>query len=273
MKSKKSKKRITSLAIGGFDGLHMGHQKLFKKLDKNGAILVIETQEANLTPKNYREFFTKLPIYYLNLSDIISLNPQEFLEFIEQEFQNLQKIVVGYDFKFGYNKSGDTQTLQKLYKGKVEIIKEVKVDGVSVHSRIIRGYIRVGDIKTANKLLGREYTIFGEVIKGQGIGTKHLYPTININPEKFLLPNEGVYATKTFINNHWFDSVSFIGHRVTTDGSFSVETHLINDNVNGIDFAGIKFLDKIRNNKMFSNLKDLKEEIKQDIIKARRMLK
>ena len=273
LKSNRDKDNIKSLAIGGFDGMHIGHQKLFSKLDKEGGVLVIERGEANLTPNGFREKLTTFPIFYLELQEIISLTPENFIGFLKDNFKNLQKIVVGYDFRFGYQRSGDIELLKKIYDKIVEVVDEVKVDEISVHSRIIKGFIRVGDIITANRLLGRKYAIYGEVIKGQGLGMRKLFPTLNLNCKSFLLPNEGVYITKTIIDNKKFNSVSFVGHRVTTDGSFSVETHLIDKNINGIEFAGIEFIDKLRDNKMFANLKMLKTQIAKDIENAKEFFK
>ena len=226
-----NKNSIKAIAIGGFDGMHLAHQELFKNLGENGAILAIESGFANITPKTYRQEYSSYPVYYYALENIKHLTGEEFITLLKEEFPNLEKIVVGFDFCFGKNRKHCTTHLNELFDGKVQIINEVKIDNIAVHSRIIREYIKNGDIKTANRLLGRKYKIFGKQIKGQGLGSKNFVPTINLHVDNFILPNEGVYATKTIIKEEELNSVTFLGHRVTTDGSFAVETHILDKNI------------------------------------------
>jgi len=265
-----SKNSITSIAIGGFDGMHIAHQKLFSYLDEHGAIVAIETGYANLTPKSNRQKYSTLPIFYYPLDEIKHLSGQDFVKLLLEEFPNLQKIVVGYDFCFGKNRMYNTDSLKELFEGEVIVVEEVTFDGIAIHSRTIREYLRAGEIKQANKFLGKEYTITGYMIAGQGIGKEQFVPTINIEVLDFLIPQEGIYATKTIIKNMEYDSVSFIGHRVSTDGNFAIETHIIDQT---IDFDGgnieIKFFERLRDNKKYDNLDELKKQILEDIENAK----
>lgn len=261
-----NKNTITSIAIGGFDGMHMAHQTLFSNLTPNGAIVVIDAGYANLTPKTHRQDHTKYPVYYYDLASIKHLKGKEFIELLHQEFPKLQKIVVGFDFCFGKNRTHCIKELKEIFEGDVVVIKEVIVNNIPVHSRIIREYIKKGDITTANNLLGKEYTIHGTQIKGQGLGSKSFVPTINLQVNDFLLPNEGVYATKTIINNQAFQSVTFLGHRVTTDGSYAVETHILNEKItNQMEDIQIEFFKKTRDNQKFESFEALKDQIDLDI--------
>ncbi|RXJ55227.1 bifunctional riboflavin kinase/FAD synthetase [Candidatus Marinarcus aquaticus] len=261
------KKSITSIAIGGFDGMHMAHQTLFANLTKNGAIVVIETGYANLTPKTKREAFTSYPIYYYDLQSIKHLQGKEFMALLNEEFPNMRKIVVGFDFCFGANRTHCISELKELFHGEVVVINEVCINNIPVHSRIIREYIVKGDFLTANTLLGRKYTIDGVQVKGQGLGSKSFVPTINLKVEDYLLPNEGVYATKTIVEKQSYESITFLGHRVTTDGSFAIETHILDKNLtNHRKEVQIKFFEKIRDNQKFDSFEDLKLQIDQDII-------
>lgn len=265
--------KIRAIAIGGFDGIHKGHQQLFGELGGSGGILVIDTEHTNLTPREFRERYVDFPVFYLDLPDILQLTPGEFIEMLTVRFPKLEKIVVGYDFRFGHKRSGEAKDISRYFDGEVVVVSEVKVNGISVHSRTIRGYIRVGDMQQAKKLLGRNYVIGGEVISGQGLGMRRLYPTLNLNVRQFLLPGEGVYATRTQIGDSTYDSVSFIGHRVTTDGGFSVETHILDDTIEpGVERANIEFVKKMRDNMMFAELEDLKKQISADIAQAREIL-
>jgi riboflavin kinase/FMN adenylyltransferase len=261
-----NKKTITSIAIGGFDGMHVAHQELFKNLDEHGAIVSIESGFANLTPKIYRQEYSDYPIYYYVLDNIKHLEGDQFIKLLNEEFPNLKKIVVGYDFCFGKNRRYCIEKLKELFHGDVKIIDEIKIDNIAVHSRFIREYLKDGEIEMANKLLGKEYKIYGHQIKGQGLGSKSFVPTINLKVEQFLLPKEGVYITKTILNEIEYNSVTFLGHRVTTDGSYAVETHILDENIiNDTYTIQIKFIKKIRENLKFDSFEELKNQIDKDI--------
>ena len=269
-----NKNTITSIAIGGFDGMHSAHQELFKNLDENGAILSIESGYANLTPKRYRQEYSIYPIYYYVLENIRHLEGDEFIKLIKEEFPNLKKIVVGFDFCFGKNRKYCIEKLKDLFNGEVLVIDEIKIDEIPVHSRIIRQYLKDGNIKMANKLLGKEYKLYGQQIKGQGLGTKSFVPTINLKVDEFLLPQEGVYITKTILDNKEYKSITFLGHRITTDGSYAVETHILDENItNDIYTTQVKFYEKIRDNKKFDSFEDLKKQIFDDIELAKNYFK
>ena len=141
-----NKNTITSIAIGGFDGMHVAHQELFKNLDSNGAILSIESGYANLTPKRYRQEYSIYPIYYYILDSIKHLEGDEFIKLLKEEFPNLKKIVVGFDFCFGKNRKYCIEKLAELFDGEVVVIDEIKIDSIPVHSRIIREYLKDGHI-------------------------------------------------------------------------------------------------------------------------------
>ncbi|NPA59589.1 MAG: bifunctional riboflavin kinase/FAD synthetase [Epsilonproteobacteria bacterium] len=268
-------KDSTSIAIGGFDGMHIGHQHLFNELGENGAIVVIETGYANLTPKKERENFSSYHIVYLDLEDIRHLDAVGFLELLKKRFVKLKKIVVGYDFHFGKNRKYSFNDLKTLFDGEVKIVDEVTLNGDSIHSHKIRAKVQIGDIEGANAFLGHNYTIRGKVVSGQGIGKKELVATINIESNGFLIPKEGVYATLTRIEDeeHYHPSVSFIGHRVTTDGSFAIESHILDGEVECRENASISFVSFIRDNEKFDSLSELKKAIQKDINIASKKLK
>ncbi|MDD2896187.1 MAG: bifunctional riboflavin kinase/FAD synthetase [Aliarcobacter sp.] len=269
-----NKNTITSIAIGGFDGMHYAHQQLFKNLDEHGAIVSIESGYANLTPKRYRQEYSPYPIYYYVLENIKHLEGDEFIKLIKQEFPNLKKIVVGFDFCFGKNRRYCIEGLKKLFNGEVLVLDEIKIDDVAVHSRIIREYIKDGNINMANKLLGKEYKIYGHQIKGQGLGTKSFVPTINLKIDEFLLPKEGVYITKTILDEEEYNSITFLGHRFTTDGSYAVETHIIDEDIKNSNYTTqIKFYEKLRDNQKFDSFEELKKQILDDIESAKNYFK
>ncbi len=267
------KNKIDTIAIGGFDGIHIAHKTLIDKTGKNGAVIIVDKNYANLTPNTYRCLYIDKPCVFIDLFKIRNLTGKEFIEFLTKEFPNLRKIIVGYDFKFGKNRANSAKDLKHLFKGEVEIIEEIKVNDISVHSKTIREFLKKGDLNKAKTLLGRNYSIFGKVIKGLGLGSKKLYPTINLSTGDFLLPKEGVYATYSKISNNLYPSVTFIGKRETIDGSFSIETHILTDfkekNFQNIEIIFVEF---IRENQKFKDLKELKEAIEKDIEKAKKIL-
>ena len=260
------KKNIKAIAIGGFDGMHLAHQELFKNLGNSGAIVCIETGYANLTPNKYRQEYTNYPIYYYVLENIKKLDGKEFIKLLKEEFINLEKIVVGFDFGFGRNRAYDSNSLKELFLKEVVVVNEIKIDETSIHSRTIREFIKDGNIEKANQFLGKNYKVYANSVKGQGLGKKEFVPTINLELEDFLLPNDGVYITKTTILDKTYPSVSFIGNRKTTDDKFAFETHILNEDIDlQSSKISVEFLKKIRGNKKFDSFLELKNEILNDI--------
>lgn len=254
---------IKSIAIGSFDGIHIAHQRLIYKAD---ALVIIERNGGYLTPGYKRANFTSKVCCFYHFEVIKGLSPEAFLSRLKTDFPLLDTIVVGYDFIFGKDRAGNTEVLQALFDGKVEVVKEVSVEGISVHSRTIKQYLKEGNVKMANRLLGRAYSIEGEVISGQGLGKKELVPTLNLDVKAYQLPLEGVYATRTMVKGVWMPSVSFLGHRVSTDGSFAIETHIIEQDIGCVEGrVALEFIDFIRPNEKFESLEDLKRQITADI--------
>lgn len=267
------KDKVDTIAIGGFDGIHRGHMQLIKRLGKNGALVVVKKENSSLTPGVKRCEYSKYPCKFYHFLKIKGLSGEEFVELLKKDFPILKKIVVGYDFLFGKHRSCKAEDLRDLFDGEVEIVSEYKYDGTSVHSRYIKQMIEDGELHRANRLLGREYSLVGEVIKGQGVGAKKLYPTLNLKVQDFVLPKNGVYATRTLINDKIYDSVSFVGIRLSVDGNFSLETHVIGKDIEeNVKYVELFFVKRLRNNKKFETLENLKKQISKDIKKASLML-
>ena len=262
--------RVRSIAIGSFDGLHIAHQAL---IDRAEAVVVIERNGGYLTPGFKRSWYTNKPMYFYHFDKIRTLSPEAFVAKLEADFPVLEKIVVGYDFSFGKERAGNGKILTDLFHEEVEIVSEVSYEGVPVHSRTIRQYLKEGNIRMANGLLGRRYLIDGEVIAGQGLGKKALVPTLNLRVRDYQLPLEGVYATRTRIEGEWYDSVSFIGHRVSTDSSFAVESYVLDRDLGTVEGeVAIAFVSFVRENRKFTGLEALKKQIDEDIAMTRAIL-
>ena len=260
-----TKDNITAVAIGHFDGVHRGHKQLLKQLGEYGGLVVIDKNKANITPGLKRAEYSRYPCFLYDFNEIKGLSGEDFIALLKRDFKNLQKIVVGFDFRFGRGRAWDKYDLARIFDGEVEIVDEFCFEGMGVHSSAIREYIKQGEIYKANLLLGREYSVEGRVINGQGIGSRELVPTLNLDIKSYLLPREGVYATRTRIGNKTYGSVTFIGNRMSTDGNFSVETHVLNENIADARDVAVCFIKRLRDNLKFSDLASLKAQIKIDI--------
>jgi riboflavin kinase/FMN adenylyltransferase len=262
--------KIKSIAIGSFDGIHLGHQALIAQAD---AIVIIERNGGYLTPGYKRCCYTDKICCFYHFEKIRGLAPEAFVARVLEDFPLLEKIIVGYDFHFGREKRGNAALLKTLFDGEVTVVEQVCHEGIPVHSRTIKEYLREGRVKMANALLGRSYQIEGEVIPGQGLGKKSFVPTLNLAVSHYQLPLEGVYATRTKLGDRWYDSVSFVGNRVTTDGNFAVETHILDREIDAFHSSlSLLFVDLLRINKRFESFEALKRQIEADIQKAKELL-
>ena len=247
------------ITIGGFDGMHLAHIELIKKSD---AYLVIE-KNSTLTPCFDRIEYSSKMLNLLELEEIKHLSKDEFIDILKS--YNIKKIIIGFDFRFGKNRSGGIKDLRKAFS--VEVIDEIKIDSLGIHSNNIRNFIKKSEIKKANEFLGHCYKIKGLHIKGQGLGSKELLPTINLDLiHNYTLP-QGVFLTKT----NGFNSITFIGKR-STDENFAIETHILEE-FKIDNLIEIEFIDFLRENKKFNNLKDLKKQILHDRQKALEIIK
>lgn len=229
-----SRDDVRAVAIGNFDGMHIGHQKLFEHLGEHGAIIVILAGGgAKLTPFASRGAYTQKKLFYCELGKIKNLSGGEFIELLGQNFINLQKIVVGEDFRFGRDRAWDVEFLKRKFNGQTCVVDEFKV-GSGVHSSRIKELLSRGRCEAAAELLGRDYEICGRIVRGQGRGAREFVATLNLEPGPFFIPKSGVYATVTSVRGARYKSVSFVGERLSTDGAFALETHILGD------FAGFE---------------------------------
>ncbi|MCV3377479.1 bifunctional riboflavin kinase/FAD synthetase [Campylobacter sp. IFREMER_LSEM_CL2194] len=268
------KTKITSLAIGRFDGMHLGHYELFKHLDENGALFIITKEEKEaLTPKDFRVNLVDFPLIFCDFEKIKDYKGEDFLKLLKQEFPKLEKIIVGYDFKFGKERKCSAKDIQSLCGINTIIVDEFKIQNKSVHTSMIKTLLKEAKVKEAKNFLGRFYTIQANIIKGQGIGAKELFATLNLCVKDFFLPKDGVYATLVKIENKSYHSVSFIGIR-STDENFALETHILDENFTNTNTKSVElsFIDYIRANEKFNDLALLKTQISKDINKAKEIL-
>lgn len=286
------------VTIGTFDGVHLGHQAILKKMiadarEINGETVVVTFYPhprivLHIDSSNLRFISNQdKKIQRLEQIGIDNLIIIEFTkEFSRTSSENFikeyivdkikpAKLIVGYDHHFGKNRIGDFKLLYDLgqrFSFKVERIGAQDVENIAVSSTKIRKALEAGDVLKANKLLGYHYAICGKVVHGNEVGRTIGFPTANIEtPNEYkLITAGGVYACRVDLNGKTFDGMGNIGYRPTVaNGEITVEVHIFNFNqeIYGEEIC-ISFIDRIRDEHKFENLQALKEQLEKDKVKA-----
>jgi riboflavin kinase/FMN adenylyltransferase len=205
------------------------------------------------------------------------MSPDTFVRQVLLQRLHAKWVVVGYEWQFGKGRSGNTEVLKQLgerYQFGVTIVGPTQLHGVPVHSTRIREAIADGNLDLASQLLGRRYSIMGEIVKGEGRGRQIGFPTANINVGEQMLPPNGVYAIQAKLEGQMFDGVLNMGTRPTFDGvKFQIESHLFHfgEMAYGKEIE-IFFIEKIRDEQVFPDPEALVDQIKQDIAAAKAIL-
>ena len=289
-------KRVPNAIVttGTFDGVHRGHQEILRKavnrareiggesvvvtfyphprqvLNGGTNIKFITTQEAKIQLLESLGIDNLIIIKFTK--EFSAISSEDFIKDFVVKKIHPAVLIIGYDHRFGNNRKGDFGMLFELesqYHFKVEKIQEQDVDNVAVSSTKIRHFLENGDIKSANKLLGYEFSYFGKVIHGQQIGHKIGYPTANIEvAEEFqLIEKPGVYATFVEYDGKSYPAMTYIGKRPTMHDNRpqSIETHIISFDKNLYDKEiKIRFVDFVRDDEKFDNFEALKRQIDVD---------
>ncbi len=283
-----------TLTIGMFDGVHRGHQELIRCNVENAlkinALPAVYTFVNHPVKEKKRYFinaleeklylFKKLGIKVVFLNELTNefmrTNPLKFVERELIERINTVGIVIGEDFRFGFNRKGDIYFLRKVLEPRNIIVQSIPlylVNGEPVKSSAVAKLIKDGLISEANEFLGYKFFLSGSVVSGKGLGRHLGFPTANlkyINGNK-VLPKNGVYVTLAEIEGRFFGSVSNIGTNPTfdTDRKIKVEVHVINSGVDAYgEFVRLYFLERIREERKFSSVEELKCTVSTDIEKA-----
>ena len=285
------------LAIGNFDGLHLGHQKVlneaYKKAKKSRIKFGVMTFEPlpvmffNKKIKNHRinnlnqkiESLKKMKVDFLIIIKFnIKFSKTSYKNFIKDiiyKKTNCKFLFISNNFRFGKNREGDIKKLifyEKQYFYKTCISLPFKKKKRILSSTIIRSEISKGNIVKANQLLGRKWCIEGKVIRGEKRGRKIGFPTCNININDYVLPKLGVYSVNVHINKLKRKGIANVGFRPTFKGKkvllevhiFGLKANLYNKNIK------VSFTKFIRPEIKFRNIDQLKKQIKTDIIKAKK---
>lgn len=283
------------VAIGNFDGVHLGHQKIIhlavekaKNWSCQSAVYTFRPHpQSVLKPdrpiqliSSYDEkleVFGQLGVdlvveepFDLNFSKI---EPEKFFSDSILNKLNAKGVVVGYDFAFGKERHGHLSLLEELCKKasvELAVVPAFSLGGENVSSTKIRQYLNAGEIEKANSLLGRPFSYRGSVVTGDGRGRKIGFPTANLQPENKMLVPYGVYATETCLDGKLYPSVTNIGIRPTFGSqAVLIETHLLNVS---LDLYGkqiqVQLIRRLRGEKKFNSIDELKAQIALDIQQA-----
>jgi len=282
------------LAIGNFDGVHLGHQAILRAtVERAHALKAVataltfdpsprkvlrpETAPPRLSTNAQRmEWFNVLGLEAVVVLpftlDLARLSPVEFVEQILVRNLHVRAVLVGENFRFGHMQAGDVKLLSELGKTfgfNVEILPPVVYRGEVVSSTIIRREVAQGDVSHAARLLGRPFALTGEVVSGTGMGRRLAFPTLNLAAEQDLLPARGVYITRACLEGKTCShrSVTNVGTRPTFNGSeLSVETHLLDARLETApQRMEVRFWKRLREEKKFSGPEELCAHIALDI--------
>ena len=292
----------TVVTIGAFDGVHLGHQAIFKAMQEeakkiNGETVVITfsphprivlgIDNTNLnfikTEKNKLQCIEKAGIDHLIIvkftKEFASIPSDIFIREYIVDFIHPKVFIIGYDNHFGNNREGSIDILKNLsnqFKFIVKKVDAIVIDAITVSSTEIRNLLTQGDITRANKLLGQEYSITGKVIRGQSIGHNLGFPTANIEvaDEYKLIADVGVYACRVHCLDKIYKGMSNIGFRPTIDnGDLTIEVNIFDFNkvIYGKEIT-ISFVKRMRDERKFENIEALKAQLALDKIESLRIL-
>ncbi len=284
------------VAIGNFDGIHVGHQKILKAVlersrggKEMSAVVTFDPHPLRLlrpeeapsllmTLRQRLAAFEELgldAVLILRFDRALSLlSPEEFVRRILVETMRASAVLVGGNFRFGHRQAGDVRLLTELGKVcgfAVETIPPVVVRGTVVSSSAIREALREGRVTRAARFLGRPFSLAGDIRPGTGQGRRLIVPTLNLATEQEVLPKSGVYVTETRVGEKLYRSATNVGVRPTFDGhGLTIESHLF-------DFSrelssgpiDVRFWKRLRDEQKFSGPEALRNQIMKDLARAR----
>jgi riboflavin kinase/FMN adenylyltransferase len=287
------------VSVGNFDGVHRAHQTVLRDIatlarasHAKAVAVTFEPHPARiLRPDSGLKLLTPTPEKLRLLAetgvdavlllpfgrDLSLLTPHAFAKDILCDRLHALEVHEGYNFHFGHKAAGNVDTLAEFGREMgfaVKIFDEMTLRGESVSSSQIRRLLSDGRVSRARHLLGRPFAILSTPGRGRGYGAKYTVPTINLSRYEELVPQDGVYITRTRVGDECFDSITNVGNRPTFGAdSFAIETHLLNFHpldLHADTEVEIFFLQRVRNEIKFPSVEALREQIARDVHRARR---
>ncbi len=271
------------IALGNFDGVHKGHMELINKavaraddLNIKSSILLFNEHTDNLIKVGKKDIITTNQtkfeilenlgvdiIYLINFTrEFMAYTPKMFLKDFLADNLKIRGVVVGYDYTYGFKKSGDVDFLleNKDLFDTIDVINQISSHGEKISSTLIRNLIEEGRIKEANDLLSRPYKLIGEIIHAKGLGKKMGYPTANLKlVDNFVIPRYGVYDTDIIINGERFKASTNIGTNPTVEhDGIKIEAHILDfdRDIYG-EIVELELLDFVRPELKFDSIEEL----------------
>jgi riboflavin kinase/FMN adenylyltransferase len=286
-----------AITIGNFDGVHKGHRQIMQRVGDiardhgwKAAVLTFDPHPSKLVATDRAPRLLTAPQQRARLileqgidevlilpftPEIARLTPEEFVREILADKLKARFVLVGDNFRFGNRAAGDAHKMEELggkYNFRTEIVQAISWRGRAISSSEIRRLIAAGNVSLACRLLGRPYALQGRVVHGEGIGSKQTVPTLNLDTEAEVLPQTGVYITRTRESNgprNW-PSITNIGSRPTFNGrGITIETYLLSS-LDGAapEEISVEFLRWVREERKFENADALKTQIFRDVGRA-----
>jgi riboflavin kinase/FMN adenylyltransferase len=287
------------VTLGNFDGVHLGHQKIFARIkeeasrvDGEAVVITFEPHPLQvLSPHRCPPLLTPfrkkmLLIEEFGIDTVLCIpftaafsqtSPLDFIKTVLIEKVGAKKIIVGFNYHFGKNKQGDVETLRTVGKSfhvDVDVMEPLILDGTVVSSSKIRAFLKAGHVETAAKLLGRDYSVIGNVVEGAKRGHRLLgFPTANLAISEEVVPKAGVYAVGVLWNRQPFNGVANLGVNPTFQpahseikAKVSLEVYILdfNRNIYG-DEIQVSFKKRIRDEVRFGTTADLIDQIQRDV--------
>jgi riboflavin kinase/FMN adenylyltransferase len=287
------------IAMGSFDGVHLGHQQIIRRTAQIAAglrgttgVLTYDPLPAQLIYPDFtyilttlaekKALLTELGVEYICLlrfdAELRGTAAPDFIQLHIVESLHPAAVVVGHDHRFGSRGSGDAALLRRILEPlgiRVEVVPEISLSGVPVRSTTIREHLLLGHVRLAAELLGRPYAIGGTIVPGTGTGRRLGFPTINLRPleRETLVPADGVYLCRVDALGRRFDALLNIGHRPTFGGETrTIEAHLLDVQlVESPGNAVFRLVDRIRPERRFESPDALASQIEKDVKTARTM--
>ncbi len=285
--------------IGNFDGVHLGHREIFRALVKkaseiNGASVVItfvphplKVLRPEQAPRLLNTYAEKERLIRASCVDYLvelpfddsmaEMSPRDFVNNILVGKLGVRHLIIGYDYAFGKDRSGDADFLTRAGEEKgfdVEVLGPILRGEEIYSSTLARRMLAAGDVVAVVEPLGRNFTLEGRVVRGANRGAKLGFPTANLISEKEILPRPGVYAVKVKYNDIMYDGVMNIGFNPTFGVErISLEVHILDFNEDIYDKTiRVYFVDRLRDEQVFKSAQELADRIAADIEQARKIL-